>query len=81
MLNLIWNTIWSNPFLALPAILLVPLIPLSALLLTKTSISMGENNSSIWPIVGASAGLYTIHKLNQVQKELRDLKETIKYKD
>jgi hypothetical protein len=81
MLNLIWNTIWSNPLLALPLVLIVPLLPLCLLCLTKTSISTGENSPSIWPVVGIGAGLYTIHKLNQVQKELRDLKETIKYKN
>lgn len=80
MLNLIWNTISSNPFLLFPLLIVVPLIPISMLCLTKTSIST-EPSPSIWPVVGVGAGVYTIHKLNQVQKELRDLKETIKYKD
>lgn len=75
MLSLILNTIWSNPFLAFPLFIVIPLLPLSLLCFTKTSVSNKNNTANIWPIVGIGAGIYTIHRLHKIEKELRELKD------
>lgn len=72
MLNLIWNTIWTNPLLALPFLICVFLLPVTLILLKS------KNNSGIsgfGTVVGVGASLYALHRLNKLSAEVKFLKE------
>ena len=78
MLHQVIVGVLSNPFILLPLLLCIPLIPIGIICLNDKRDYSKESNSIdvVTPLV-VGAGVYTIYKLHKVEKELSELKDKV----